>query len=345
MNDFSIDKRKRHHMLLIVEGNHEKNILLDLIFKCFPEIKSNDILIYGTNIYQLYEEISKEYNDWIEEDVDLPYIVNKKLSYSKPLDKYSFNNILIVFDYERHDPNFSEEKILKLQHYFTDETDMGQLYINYPMVESYQHLIKLPDKDYISRRISVNLKSGRQYKLLVMKQSVIYTLIYLPHKINDYMHKNLMIDNIHVRNKYCNEILNMVNDENIMYNIYRLLENSIKEEQLRSTSYLFADWINNLAKVDRGKNYWEHLKSVFVYIVYINICKCNIIQNNTCDFVNYREYYNNLDLVKVLEEQNKVSNDENGFIWILNTSVLLVANYKFFWNEVYTLRKSNDRII
>ncbi len=118
---------------------------------------------------------------------------------------------------------------------------MGQLYINYPMVESYQHLIKLPDKNYISRRISVNLKPGRQYKLLVKRESVIYPLIYLPHKIDDYMHKNLMIDNIHVRNRYCDEILNMVNDENIVYNIYRLLEDTIDEEQLRSTSYLFAD--------------------------------------------------------------------------------------------------------
>ncbi len=96
MNDFSIDKRKRHQMLLIVEGNHEKNVLLDLIFKCFPEVNSNDVLIYGTNIYQLYEKISKEYDDWIKENVDLPYIVSKKLSYSKSLDKYSFNNILII---------------------------------------------------------------------------------------------------------------------------------------------------------------------------------------------------------------------------------------------------------
>ncbi len=93
------------------------------------------------------------------------------------------------------------------------------------------------------------------------------------------------------------------------------------------------------------KKYWEYLRNVFIYIVYINICKCNYIQNNVNEFVNYGEYYNNLDLLKVLEEQNKVSNGDNGFIWILNTSVLLVANYKFFWNEVDTLRKFNGEII
>lgn len=65
--------RIRRKNLLIVEGKHEKNQLFYLIFKCFPEIEINmdDIWIYGTNIYMLYEDIVKEYGEeWEEEDID-----------------------------------------------------------------------------------------------------------------------------------------------------------------------------------------------------------------------------------------------------------------------------------
>ena len=41
--------------------------------------------------------------------------------------KEDFTNIVLVFDYERHDTNFSEEKILEMQRCFIDAADMGML--------------------------------------------------------------------------------------------------------------------------------------------------------------------------------------------------------------------------
>ena len=38
MNKYTGEVRKRSQNLLIVEGNHEKNELFWLLFKCFPEI-------------------------------------------------------------------------------------------------------------------------------------------------------------------------------------------------------------------------------------------------------------------------------------------------------------------
>ena len=75
--------RNRSQTLLIVEGNHEKNELFWLIFKCFPEINidMDNVWIYGTNIYLLYEDIVKEYGaDWADEemDIDLPFVISKK---------------------------------------------------------------------------------------------------------------------------------------------------------------------------------------------------------------------------------------------------------------------------
>lgn len=44
----------------------------------------------------------------------------------------------------------------------------------------------------------------------------------------------------------------------------------------------------------------------------------------------YREYFERLDLTKILKEQNLVSTDqEKGFIWVLNTCVFFVAEYNF----------------
>ena len=106
-------------------------------------IDINDVWIYGTNIYKLYEDIVREYgNDWAKDriDVDLPFVISKKEHMETVYYRNDFTNIILVFDYERHDPAFSEEKILEMQHCFEDSTDMGKLYLNYPMIESYLHL-------------------------------------------------------------------------------------------------------------------------------------------------------------------------------------------------------------
>lgn len=134
MNDYKVQTRKRCQTLLIVEGNHEKNELFRLLFKCFPEINISidNVWIYGTNIYMLYDAITKEYGaDWVQNDVDidLPFVISKKLFSDSLRYKDDFTNIFLVFDYERHDPKFSEKKILNMQKKFSDATDMGKLYI------------------------------------------------------------------------------------------------------------------------------------------------------------------------------------------------------------------------
>ena len=114
MNNYRGRVRKRSQHLLIVEGHHEKNKLFWLIFKCFPEIniKMDEIWIYGTNIYQLYNDIVKEYGEkWAEEnvDIDLPFVISKKQCPDGLRYKEDFTNIVLVFDYERHDTNFYAE--------------------------------------------------------------------------------------------------------------------------------------------------------------------------------------------------------------------------------------------
>ncbi len=160
MNNYRGGTRKRSQNLLIVEENHEKNKLFWLIFKCFPEININmdEVWVYGTNIYQLYDDIVKEYGEqWAieNEDIDLPFLISKKKKMESLRYKEDFTNIILVFDYERHDIHFSGDKINRMQSCFIDATDMGKLYINYPMIESYQRLCKLPDEGYSEQSVPV----------------------------------------------------------------------------------------------------------------------------------------------------------------------------------------------
>lgn len=166
----AISSRDRGKTLIVVEGNHEKNVLFHLLFKAFPELNilMENVWIYGTNIYGLYNLIVKEYDeDWDYLDVDLPYIISKQKTGMDIQYKRDFTNIFLVFDYERHDPNFSEQKIIKLQEYFSDSTDVGKLYINYPMIESYQQLRIDSEREYIDAKIPVILQPGDKYKALV----------------------------------------------------------------------------------------------------------------------------------------------------------------------------------
>lgn len=177
MNDYE-EGRKRGRSLLVVEGEHEKDRLFWLILRCFPEIEIDEgnIWVYHTNIYILYDDIVREYGeDW--------------------------------FDYERHDPNFTETKIMSMQQTFTDSTDMGMLYINYPMIESYQHLKNLPDSEYINRTVSASINAGAIYKNTVKKNSVIAPMVDYPHRLEDLLSNRFVIDNPVIRMKCCERIL------------------------------------------------------------------------------------------------------------------------------------------
>ena len=158
-------RRHRSRILLIVEGKTEKETLFRQLLYCFPEIsvREEDILVYHTNIYSLYEQIHNEYDDdW--EAVDLPFLLSRSSGQDR-LWARDFTDIYLIFDYERQDPCFSEQKIQKMQNHFLDSTGNGKLYINYPMVESYLDLNDcLLDRSYRDRSVFASMQRGGTYK-------------------------------------------------------------------------------------------------------------------------------------------------------------------------------------
>lgn len=336
MNNYMGEVRNRSQTLLIVEGNHEKNELFWLIFQCFSEISIDldNVWIYGTNIYMLYEDIVKEYGaDWAEEeiDIDLPFVISKKQTPNNLRYKDDFTNIILVFDYERHDTNFSEGKILEMQNSFSDVTDMGKLYINYPMIESYQHLMLVPDPEFAERKIAVSLQPGSKYKELVGKESVIQKIIEFPHRIDDLMYGHYGITDTQVRKKCCNDILELSDAKCVEEKLQEILEKVIMDDRRKTLKYQLKDWINKVGYTNNGKTYWQYVRNLFVEIIYYNICKANRIQKGIYEIApeQYKEFFKSLDLCEILNEQNRSSSTEGGFIWVLNTCVFVVADYNF----------------
>lgn len=337
MNNYQSDIRIRGQNLLIVEGDHEKNRLFWLIFKCFPEINMNmdEIWIYGTNIYQLYEDIVKEYGElWAEEndDIDLPFVISKKQHQEHLRYKEDFTNIILVFDYERHDTKFSEKKILEMQKCFDDATDMGKLYINYPMIESYQHLCQLPDYDFAERKIPVSLQPGKEYKALVEKETVLGEIIAFPHRIDDLLEKRFGVDDFKKRKKCCDEILNLSEINKLEEIILNVLREILEDDQLLTAKYQLMDWVKKHNYVCTGQTYWRYMRNIFQQVIQHNICKANRIQFGQYEILSdkYKEHFEKLNLIEILKVQNLVSKDNTaGFIWVLNTCVFLVAEYNF----------------
>lgn len=339
MNNYATEARRRGRSLLVVEGDHEKNELFWLVFKCYPElhVDMENIWIYGTNIYMLYEDIIREYgDDWENEwtDIDLPFVISKKKNLENLCYKNDFTNIILVFDYERHDPQFSADKILRLQNYFSDAADMGKLYLNYPMIESYQHLKSLPDEEYINRKISVSLQPGSKYKELVRNESVIEKAVDFPHRIEALLAgTRYRIEDADKRQICCDKILNISNDSEMERSLEEILRVVDDDKKARTLKYQLKDWIEKVRYTHENRTYWKHMREVIGKIVCHNIEKAYVIQHEDRNDSNDRkltEQFEQVDLSQILNVQNEVSQDmENGFIWVLNTCIFLIPDYNF----------------
>jgi hypothetical protein len=80
-----------------------------------------------------------------------------------------YSDILLIFDLDPHAPDFTPEKISEMQEYFTESSDMGKLYLNYPMVEAFYHMTDIPDNEYNLRTAS--LEELKSYKTRVNKEN------------------------------------------------------------------------------------------------------------------------------------------------------------------------------
>ena len=71
---------------------------------------------------------------------------------------------------------------------------------------------------------------------------------------------------------------------------------------------------------------------IYEKVICRSIRKASLIQNGDYNIsdAQLKQSLVDMDAVKILKEQNRCSKDEqNGFVWVLNTSVLLVPDYSY----------------
>ncbi|MCL2322143.1 MAG: hypothetical protein FWC47_08575 [Oscillospiraceae bacterium] len=164
-----MDKLNKKKVLVLVEGKTDKKIMRKL-FESYEELDIKyEIVAYCTNIYVLYKEYF--HNQIIQDSLDLLQVLrsrekepNKKLLFD---DKYT--DILLIFDLDPQEPQFSSNKISQMQNHFNESSDNGKLYINYPMVESFYHRAEIPDPNYINLIIAKD--ELKKYKSIVNEKS------------------------------------------------------------------------------------------------------------------------------------------------------------------------------
>ncbi len=324
------ERRVRDKTLLIVEGNHEKNKLLRRILASFPEIQidEDNILIYETNIYILLCKIKEEYGeDWYEQDIDIPYLYGKLKGIVPRETKRNYTNILLIFDYERHDPNFSEVDIERMQGYFLDAADMGRLYINYPMVESYMDLGAMVDDSYENRSVTATMTRGAEYKNEI-KSSFIYELIHFPLKAQDILVKKYFIEDT-VALEYVDHILNADSTKKVSDITAAYLEKRMGEKDFPTFKNQVLHVVSRFNYIQQGISYNVYMRSVFSQIVIHNIKKANKIQNGKYEISeDIRSCFDGIDLEDILHKQNIMSAPTGkAHISVLNTSVFLIPEY------------------
>lgn len=170
-------------ILLLVEGEVVEPKLLNHFYNLYG-IHNIRIVAYKTNLYALYHRLKKDYADQHGDidyaAIDVPLFLNDYFQLEEPnkLNRLDFSDILLIFDFDPQDPSYTSEKLLEMLHNFSNSTDIGKLYINYPMVESYRDIAHLTDGSFITSTVQFEdiqraANGKNKYKKLVQSRSCI----------------------------------------------------------------------------------------------------------------------------------------------------------------------------
>lgn len=165
-----MEQNKKTKVLVLVEGAKTDVQLMQKLFDIYGIGSSHTIVSYNTNIYVLYQQM---FSDGNPEDYDLLAVLKSHENdpLKKKLFETAYSDVLLIFDLDPHDPLFSKQKIEEMVTYFHESSDMGKLYLNYPMVESFYPMKSIPDPDYMGYTATLQELSAKKYKERVRNEN------------------------------------------------------------------------------------------------------------------------------------------------------------------------------
>lgn len=214
-------------ILFVVEGAKDEVRILGSKTKGLLSLIDFDyeIVPFECSIYELYDA----YKNNLYDDLVSYLRIEKGLKIDDDiLSKDAFSAVYLIFDFEPHYHKYNDNKIKELLFIFNNETELGKLYINYPMVESYYHLLELPDEDYNDRVVSLDDFKGKNYKSEVNRVTCI--------KKNNIPKKELCYIIYH---NYCKaKYLSRDNSKLINYDL--ILDTQIKKKNRDNQIYVLS---------------------------------------------------------------------------------------------------------
>lgn len=158
-----VKEHLKKRILVLVEGAHTDVRLMEHLFRIYALDADYEVIPYNTNIYVLYNDM---FRDSDPDSMDLIQVLKarERNPDNRKLLDAQYTDILLIFDLDPQDSGFSDEKILSMMLYFSESSDMGKLYINYPMVESFYHMKSIPDPDYDHYTVSMSELRAGTYK-------------------------------------------------------------------------------------------------------------------------------------------------------------------------------------
>lgn len=184
---------KNSSILLIVEGERQEKAFIESLCKVYDIDEGNKVIYsYNTNIYELYDRVFKPNLDELD---SLDFLLTFKetsinITQKDLITTKEYSDVLLIFDYEPQDERFDVAKVKRMMEYFSESTDNGKLYINYPMLEAYKHFRCIPDKEYVYRYIlmkDIVVDHRSQYKQIVNQESCIKDLRKYDQKLFHYI--------------------------------------------------------------------------------------------------------------------------------------------------------------
>jgi len=163
---------EERNILIICEGKDEIT-LFNTISRYFPIEFGFQFYCYETNIHIFGNYLFDNYlaKGFDMDDLDVIQVLKEYRDDHVLKNKYT--DILLIFDFDPHDPRFNKGRLLLLQEMFSESTNQGQLFINYPMIESAIDFYMLPDESYNSKTCSKTDLYRGGYKNQVKQKSVI----------------------------------------------------------------------------------------------------------------------------------------------------------------------------
>lgn len=157
-------------ILVLVEGEKTDHKLMQHLLSIYGIDSNHEIVSYNTNIYTLYNEMFRDDNP---DSLDILQVLkmHENDTEKKKIFDYYYSDILLIFDLDPHDSQFSPSKITRMLEHFQESSDMGKLYINYPMVESFYHMKSIPDDAYNSYIATLDELKKKLYKTRVASEN------------------------------------------------------------------------------------------------------------------------------------------------------------------------------